>query len=367
MALAAIGQIALSEARNRKLVSGGLNALGKKTNNKVLKTLLGGGASVAKIFGLNQQAKYSQGGNVAGRRRRQRKSRGTQLPSGITVTAGNAPIDLARSKDIGPFFKITPSRAQNGCVVHCAVQVVPDPPSVTGPGFQNVAAFNLSPANPGLPWISDFADLFQKYKVKELVLHYQHYESTVQPGEVLMKYSPDADDNMVSENESEVANGSNFIRGAVYEDFSLKADLSGMIKNPLDTDYLDNDEDEAFAGTIGYFINHYVPSGGWTDPPVPMNPPGNFYIEMVVEFFDRKMASDDAFSPNRVRKVARSELLTYEEKAKYFAKYVDHQMEAAKARKERHNHKKQLVTLVRKTIEPAASLPVLPSAALKRK
>lgn len=313
-------------AKRNQLLSRGLGGLSNKVKNKGLKKLLGFGGSVAGAFGLSKQAQYrtSTGGRrrQGGRTRRRNLGRGAGgagMPGGVTVQAANSPIQFARSDEIRPFTNVF--NRVNGCQVHAAVQV-DQSGLVSAPSWYCTLDQYVNPSDPNFPWLSDFAVLWKKWQLRNLRIHYQHYESTVVPGEVILKYTPDPDDNLVAMLESQVANGSNFVRGAVYEDFMLEVDLSGVPKIPMDVDFDETNPDDAQAGRFAVYANHWAPSALAGDPPAytPAQIPGNIYLEFVVDFTDR-------FAPvaaaARIQRICNSNKLTRQEKLELISLLID--------------------------------------------
>jgi hypothetical protein len=182
----------------------------------------------------------------------------------------------------------------------------------------------VNPSNPNYPWLNTFASLWQKWQLRNLRIHYQHYESTVVAGEVLLKYSPDPDDNLAALTEEQVGNSSNMVRGGVYEDFMLECDISGVPKIPMDTDFGETNEDDAQAGRFAVFSNHWSPPVDDEDPPefIPSPLPGNIYLEFLIDFVEREIP-EAAANPARLHRVIRSKKLTRDEKIEIFTLLVD--------------------------------------------
>jgi hypothetical protein len=328
MAMAALAPLVAS-AKEHQILSKTLSGLAKGRKAGLLKSLLGGAGNVAKAFGFANQAQYTRKGGKSKKKNRGSggggRGPGAALPGGVTVQAGNAPIQFARTDEITNFFRTYPTK--NGCMVHAAVQVaqVPTRWDTAGGAFTVSTYEVVNPAKTSYPWLSTFAALWKKHRVKNLRIHFQHYASTEAQGEVVIKYTPDPDDAISAQVEEQVCNGSNFLRGALYEDFMMECDLSGASKIPLDTDYTDNmDQNETALGQWAVYGNHYI------NPPAGVTSvlPGNIYIEMVIEFNDRFVPAADLAL---VRAVMRSQKHTREEKLKGLEVLLDRE-EASIAR-----------------------------------
>jgi hypothetical protein len=349
-------------AKEHKLLSRGLGAASNAVSNKTLKKLLGGAGKVASLFGLANQAQFRRSRNKKGNRGSGRGGRGPRGASvgstGQTLKAASAPIQMARTDEIKPFFNIYPM--ENGCIVHGACQVAQSA-AIVDTTFTETAEAAVIPAATAYPWLSTYASLWKKFQLKNLRLHYQHYESTVVPGEVILKYTPDPDEPLATETEEEIGNSSNFVRGAVYEDFMMEADLSGLPKIPLDTDFASEatDLNDIAAGKWAVYGNHYHPEGE-TAPWTGVTLPGNIYVEIVMEFHDRNTPAAEA-DPARLMRVLRSTALRREEKLQYVEFVLDHL-------EDRENKRKQekLKDRTDPVVKRALATKRVPSATLKR-
>jgi hypothetical protein len=337
MAAAALQALAplVQSAKEHKVLSKMLAQMAGGRKKGLLKSILGGAGKFAGAFGFANQAQYLQKGG-----RGKKAARGSGGGGrgggggGITVMAGNAPIQFARTDEIANFFRMQSTK--NGCVVHAAVQVSQNSyqwgteGSIQG-AFHVAVGEYVNPAKATYPWLSTFAALWKKFRVKNLRLHYQHYESTQVPGEVILKYTPDPDDALQGQEEAQICNGSNFVRGAIYEDFMLECDLSGAPKVPLDTDYTSStDANDNALGQWSVFGNHFIDPNSTTEAAT-STLPGNFYVEFVIEFNDRFVPAADL---GLVRAVMKSSRHTREEKMAALGELLDREEEATRRAKE---------------------------------
>lgn len=363
---AAMLPMAMGFAKKNQLLSRGLKGLGGSVKNKTLKKLLGIGGGIAGAFGLSKQAQIGVSRNGRRRQRggqgRQRGPRGNAggvgMFGGVTVQAANAPIQFARSDEIRPFTNVF-NRA-NGCQVHAAVQVEQSTP-VPDNGWNCVVDQYVNPSDPNYRWISDFANLWKKWQIRNLRIHYQHYESTVVAGEVVLKYTPDPDDNLIAFLEGQVGNSSNFVRGAVYEDFMLEVDLSGVPKIPMDVDFSESNPDDAQAGRWAAYINHWnPPTGGDPPEPIPSPAPGNFYLEFVVDFTDRYAPLASA---SRIARIIKDKKLVRAEKLELIALLLDEHERETSNRRFKGPPVDHLLERLKLKAKPAAT--PIPAAALR--
>lgn len=359
--------MAMGFAKKNQLLSRGLKGLAGNVKNKTFRKLLGVGGGIAGAFGLGKQAQVGVSRNG---RRRQRGGQGRQrgnrpgnagavgMFGGVTVQAANSPIQFARSDEIRPFTNVF-NRA-NGCQVHAAVQVEQTTP-IPDNGWNCVVDQYVNPSNPNYVWVNNFAELWKKWQLRVLRIHYQHYESTVVAGEIVLKYSPDPDDNLVAFLESQVGNSSNFVRGAVYEDFMLEVDLSGVPKIPMDVDFSESNPDDAQAGRWAAYANHWNPPNAGDPPePVPSPAPGNFYLEFVIDFTDRFAPLASA---SRIGRIIRDKKMVRAEKLELIALLLDEHERETSNRRFKGPPVDHLLERLRLKAKPAAAS--IPTSALR--
>jgi hypothetical protein len=364
MAAAAMQALAplVQSAKDHKVFSKALANMASGRKKGLLKSLLGGASKVAGAFGFANQAQYVRTGGKGKKANRGSggggRGPGSNLPGGVTVQAGNAPIQFARTDEITNFFRFYPTK--NGCMVHAAVQVlqIAQRWDTEAGGFLAAQNLLINPALPDYPWLSTFSALWKKFRVKNLRLHYQHFASTEVPGELIMKYTPDPDDVLLGQPEDQVCNGSNFQRGALYEDFMMECDVSGATKVPLDTDFTDStDKNDTCFGQIAFFGNHFTGPTVVTDATSTL--PGNLYVEMIVEYNDRFVPAADLAL---VRAVMRSQVHSREQKLEALGVLADREEEAMRRKKAEVKRVDPVSELLARS---AAAQPILPSKGLR--
>lgn len=287
-----VGQQALNMARQGKWASRGLSHLSGKTKNRFLKGLLGGGSKVAAALGFGR----AMGDQAKGGRRRApppptgRVRFPTVTSGGNTAGAANAPVAFGRTQQLRPLFRAYPSQSGDGMIVHSVDflgQVGPF--NATAGTFQSNLLGQISPAASGtFNWLSGMADLFGRYKMKLFRLHYEHYCATSIQGQIVLQYWPDANFNggvMTGVTQQVSQECSNYMTGAVYEDFSHTADLSGLDKGQwynTETTLGADSPNENYAGLFSVFTTNGVGAQVST---------GNIWVEGVFEFHERKTST----------------------------------------------------------------------------
>lgn len=306
-----IAQQAVQAAQQGKWASRGLAALSGRTRNRALRGLLSGGSKVASALGFDQALGTGLPPYVGmppprpgGRRRRNRRRRnrrttsaprasnaGVSVTSGAsTVGAGNAPVAFARTDQLAPMFRAAPSDSADGMIVH-AVEYVTQPTFAATAGQFGTPLFTkVGPQSTTLfPWLSSMAPLFQRYRMKFLRLHFQHFAATSAQGQLLLQFYPDPSyNNGVSTGLTQaiVSELGNFMTGACYEDWCHTADLSGIDKSQWFDCQVSPPTDDVNSNYCGIIGVHTMNSGVASQPP-----PGNFWVEAVFEFKGRSMSS----------------------------------------------------------------------------
>lgn len=319
----------LNNARSRKALSGLLNkwAGSRKTG---WGKFFGGAGDIAGALGFKRALKGGQPRKRSGKKKNStpRKTRiQGPLNRGKTsiesdVGAGDAPVAFARTKDLRPFFRAYPSREKDGLIVHSVDYVAQTGTwSTTAGAWQSQLSQFVMPGNTTLhPWLSGIAPLFQRYKLKKLVLHYQHFVSTAVAGEIVLQFSADPEINnnqMGNLTQTQSQNMSNYMVGSCYEDFSHNCDLTGVDRARwFDTETTlisGGDPNDNYAGAVAVFSANGVASQPST---------GNIFIESVYEFQDRKM-STVTVGLSKARKVLLAPKISAEEKKSFLHAYVD--------------------------------------------
>lgn len=295
---AMVAQQAMQTVKDNKLISRGLNALGRRAKNRLLRRALTGAGKIASNLGFDAAIGTTQTNQSTSRRnpkrrrggRRRAKTAGVVSVSGATtVGAGNAPVAFARTLDLKPFFGAYPVANGDGMMVHVVEAVGQVNWAGAGNTFGVPFFSKLGPQNSGLfPWLSTFAPLFARYKLKFLRLHYQHFTGTSTPGQVMLQYFPDPswnDSVATGLTYTIVTQAGNFMTGAAYEDFFHTADLSAVDPDAwLDTQSTtpSDDVNPNYAGLVGVYTLNGAPAQPNT---------GNFWIEAVFEFNGRSSSS----------------------------------------------------------------------------
>lgn len=295
-----------------KLLGDGAGALGFKHAVK--------GGVVRK--GKKKAKKGGAGKKKGGKNAKKKAVRRGQTKAPNTVFAANAPIAFARTDDLRPSFRTYQSDMKDGTIIH-AVDFVGNIGTfaATAGNWSNLQTYYLGPGNTILhPWMSNIAPLFQKYKLRFLRLHYQHYVATTVPGEVVLQFFPDANfnnGNMLGVTQPISQNCSNYTSGSVYEDFCHTADLRGIDPYKwFDTETslaTAEGEDQIYAGLVALFGVNAASSQAST---------GNFWIETVYEFYERKTSSVTV-GLSKARAVINNRNIPAEKKKQWLHRAVD--------------------------------------------
>jgi len=301
MAMASIAAQAggelLKAARQNKWASRGLQNLSQRSKNRFVKGLLSGGANAARFFGFKQAisdgaVRKMKLGRGAGKRARAKNARAAiSLSSGATtVGAGDAPVAFARTDDLRPSFRAYPSQEKDGLIVH-SVDFVGSlgTSSATAGAWLGLTSLQVSPSNATLhPWLSAIAPNFQRYKLKFLKIHYQHFVGTAVAGQVTLQYSPDPilnTSNLGGLTQTQSQNSGNYMTGALYEDFAHQCDLSGLDPGnwyDTETSLGSADANANYSGQLAWFTANAAASQAST---------GNIFVEAVYELHERKLAT----------------------------------------------------------------------------
>lgn len=173
-------------------------------------------------------------------------------------------------------------------IVHTVDWVVAVGANTATGAWQPVGTYQISPANTSThPWLAAIALNFERYKLKFLRLHYQHFIGTSQQGQLVLQYVPNPDFNsgtFVGITQAQSQNMSNYMSGALYEDFFHTCDLHG-----LDPDQWYNcsltqpGSDSPSSNIAGMAMVATANTGG------DIGNTGNMWIEAVYEFSGRKL------------------------------------------------------------------------------
>jgi hypothetical protein len=257
-----------------------------------------------------------------------------------TAGAANAPISFARTEDLRPYFATYPSAEGDGSIVHSVDFIGPIGAfSATGGAWQQQASpvsFQVSPGSPGFVWLSNYAQLFQKYKLKKLVLWYEHYVSTAVAGQVVLQFIADPTFNSnAALTQAQSQNASNYTSGACYEDFCHDCTLSGIDRgkwfNTETAVGTGTSIDDNYVGLIYTFTANGAVSQVST---------GNLWVEAVWEFNGRKTPSVTV-GLSQARTLLMSEALTRAQKElgcrKILTRILDEQERDAREAKEQED------------------------------
>lgn len=283
-------------AKQHRLASKGLKHLSNAVSNKTLKKILGGGSKMAAAIGFGRamgtsgRSPYKEGMSRKHAKKYRASRAGVGAASGAnTVGAGNAPVQFARTDQLKPYFRMTQGDCEDSVIVHTVDYVGQTGNSAAAGAWSCIQTLQLSPSSAVLhPWLSGIAPLFQRYKLKFLRLHYQHFTGTATPGLLVLQYFPNAETNsgtLAALTQTQSQNSSNFMTGALYEDFFHTADLHGIDPTQwYDTQLTQpagGDLNSNFAGLIGVF----------TASTTATTNTGNFWVEAVYELSQRKLSS----------------------------------------------------------------------------
>lgn len=289
MAAAAIGQQLFQVARDKRLLSQGLNHLSRRSKNKALSKLFGIGGGIAGALGF---ANPVQGGPrrprpQVPRRGRRRITNAMAQANGGSSTAGaaNAPVAFARTDRLRAKMQFGPGDTDDAILVHACeqVQAVGYNPAFN-PNFD--VSQPVSPTNATLfPWLSVIAAQWERYKLKKLRLHYQHYAPTNVQAEIMTQYFPNPDKDPTTLTAQELKECSNFMTGACYEDFVQEVDLSAIDPSEwYDTGAAVSDSTNEYCGRVGVYGMNGVGAAGAVNT-------GNFWIEAVFELKGRQTSA----------------------------------------------------------------------------
>lgn len=285
---AAIIPSIVSGLRQTKAISRGAKYLAPKMGKfaPAVRTIgdIAGALGFSKaIVNQNQKRKNRR---KLGRRKSKKLGLVTIPDSRNTAGAANAPVAFARTEELRPYFAAYPADSEDGLLVHTV-----DFYGQTGTSSATASAWTVntsqyvSPSNSTLfPWLSSLGSLFQRYKLKMLRLHYEHFCPTSVQGQIVLQYFPDPDFNgasLATLTQAQSQNCGNYMTGACYEDFCHEADLDGLDKSQwYNTQFtVTGDNDANFAGRAAVFQVNFPSSTPST---------GNIWIETVMELNGRK-------------------------------------------------------------------------------
>lgn len=152
--------------------------------------------------------------------------------NGATIRTVNAPVAFARTDGARPGFFIRHLDADT-ILVH-SVDYVDEIEMIYDAGGNNVFGvqeFNVDPTDAVVfSYVNPLLELFTKWKLKSLKVHYVHYSPTTQPGTVAITWSPDVD-TLPPQNMADQVNLNAAISGAAYEDFAYEANSKQFSKD----------------------------------------------------------------------------------------------------------------------------------------
>jgi len=263
---------------------------------------------IAGALGFNKQLQDRPIQNK-GKRRNSRKRRNKKVIAASsamnTAGAANAPVAFARTEALRPYFAAYPSETADGMIVHGVDYVGP---TITASATAGALTFDLgqyvSPSNSTLfPWLANLGPMFERYKLKMLRIHYEHYCATNVQGQIILQYFPDPDINgsvLSTLTQAQLQNSGNYMTGACYEDFCHTCDLTGIDKSQwYNTEFtVTGDNDANYCGRVGVWLVNMAASQAGT---------GNIWIESVFEFNTRKVSSITA-GLGGIRRIVESKL-----------------------------------------------------------
>lgn len=202
---------------------------------------------VKDILGFNERqyrASPRKGGSGPGngrRRRRNQRGGGALIGgNGGFVHTVNAPIAFARSDTVRPGFMLKTVDADT-IIVH-SVDSVED---ITGTLAFNLTQHAIRPTDPTLfTFLANLLDMYTKYKLLSLKLHYVHFCPTTVAGNMMLTWCPDGN-TTVPTSVAQMQNINGCIVGAAYEDFSYEANPKQFSSDwKFISDVADADEDD---------------------------------------------------------------------------------------------------------------------------
>jgi len=211
--------------------------------------------AIKEILGFNErqyQTRRGGSGPGNGRRRRQNKrGGGAQVGgNGGFVHTVNAPIAFARSDTVRPGFMLKTVDADT-IIVH-SVDSVTD---INTSSVFNLTQYAVRPTDPTLfTYLGNLLDMFTKYRLMSLKMHYVHFCPTTQPGSVNLTWCPDGN-TTVPTTIAGIQNINGCISGACYEDFSYQANPKQFSQDwKFISDVSDADEDDRLIDEGVMFI-----------------------------------------------------------------------------------------------------------------
>jgi len=272
------------------------------------RNLLGFRATTVGGKGGKRKVKRALGrkGGRQGKRKGGRKGVSLDM-GGQVVESANAPVAFARTGQIKTALKTFKGEALDGLGIHTV-----ELPVVGGTGddanlvkmgasgaFELNQQYQLNPiSSTTFPQMAPVANLYKKFKLKQLKVHYVHTCPTAQAGRVVIGFSPDPDFTPPTSC-TEIIRLSNSASGAAYEDFSLSCNLDGIQK---DWQYCSNESDDADVRLEQPGVIFVASDGNNSDAAADV---GNLYIEAAFEFVDREdlglLASSIVYLMRRLR------------------------------------------------------------------
>jgi hypothetical protein len=238
--MAALGASAAPVAqflwKNKSKILNGIAGLSPKLKGprKVIKDVLG--------FRERQFRARPGGGPGNGRRKRQNKrAGGVQIGgNGGYVHTVNAPVAFARSDTARPGFMLKTVDADT-IIVH-SVDSVQD---ITSSVAYNLTQYAVRPTDTTLfTFLANLLDMYTKYKLLSLKMHYVHFCPTSQAGSVMLTWCPDGN-TTVPTTVAQQQNTNGCVVGASYEDFAYEANPKQFSSDwKFISDVTDADEDD---------------------------------------------------------------------------------------------------------------------------
>lgn len=234
--MAALGALAI---KNKSKILDGLVKLAPalKGPRKLVKDLLG---FRARQFGPRKGVSKGNG-----RRKRLAKRAGGALVGGDGgfVHTVNAPVAFARTDTVRPGFMIKTVDAET-IIVH-SVDSVQDIASNASDNTFNLDQFAVRPTATTLfTYLANLLDLYTKYRLLSLKMHYVHFCPTTEPGSMMLTWCPDGN-TTVPTTVAQMQNTNGCVDGAIYEDFAYEANPKQFSQDwKFISDVTDTDEDD---------------------------------------------------------------------------------------------------------------------------
>lgn len=214
---------------------------------KLVPKLKGPRKLVKDIFGFRAR-QVAPGGSKNAKRKAARYGKGGNRKvlvggNGGLVHTVNAPVAFARSNTAKPGFYIREVDADT-IIVHSVDSVGQVIASATANAY-SVASRQVNPTDTTLfSYLNPLLDMYTKYKLSFLKIHYVHFCPTSSPGEVLLSWCPDPNSTDPA-SPTQQLNTNACVSGAAYEDFAYECNSREFDSDwKYISDITDADEDD---------------------------------------------------------------------------------------------------------------------------